>query len=65
VRDRFTGATWDIKAKQVISACGPQADSIRKMADPEAKEIIVAARGSHLIMPDHFSPVSNRVSNGP
>lgn len=56
VRDMFTGATWDIKAKQVISACGPFADRIRKMADPEAKDIIVPARGSHLIMPDHFSP---------
>ena len=29
---------------------------MRKMADPEAKDIIVPARGSHLIMPDHFSP---------
>ena len=56
VRDVFSGAQWDIKAKQVISACGPFADSIRKMADPEAQDIIVPARGSHLIMPDHFSP---------
>ena len=56
VRDVFTGATWDIKAKQVISACGPFADKIRKMADPECKDIIVPARGTHLIMPDHFSP---------
>ena len=56
VMDNFTGASWDIKAKQVISAVGPHADTIRKMADPEARDIIVAARGSHLIMPDHFSP---------
>jgi len=56
VRDMFTDARWDIKAKQVISACGPFADTIRKMADPEVKDIIVPARGSHLIMPDHFSP---------
>lgn len=56
VKDTFTGETWEIRAKQVINATGPFADTVRKMADPEAHEIIVPAKGSHLIMPDHFSP---------
>ncbi|EKX53383.1 hypothetical protein GUITHDRAFT_84416 [Guillardia theta CCMP2712] len=58
VRDVFTGQTYDIKAKQVINATGPFTDSVRKMADPEVQEIIVPAKGSHLILPDHFSPDS-------
>mmetsp|Transcript_85668 Transcript_85668/g.228414 ORF Transcript_85668/g.228414 Transcript_85668/m.228414 type:complete len:663 (-) Transcript_85668:20-2008(-) len=56
VKDSITGEKWDIRAKQVINATGPFADSVRKMADPEASDIIVTAKGSHLILPDHFSP---------
>jgi len=56
VKDRFTGEAFEIKAKQTINATGPFADTVRKMADPGVSEIIVPAKGSHLIMPDHFSP---------
>ena len=51
------------KAVDFESATRSRGEDLAALA--EAKEIIVAARGSHLIMPDHFSPVSNRVSNGP
>eukprot|EP01062_Namystynia_karyoxenos_P074329 TRINITY_DN71218_c0_g1_i1.p1 TRINITY_DN71218_c0_g1~~TRINITY_DN71218_c0_g1_i1.p1 ORF type:complete len:721 (+),score=241.32 TRINITY_DN71218_c0_g1_i1:84-2165(+) len=50
------GEQWTIRAKQVINATGPFADGVRRMADPEAKDIIVPAKGSHLIVPDYFSP---------
>lgn len=48
--------TTTLLGLQVINATGPFADTVRKMADPEVNEIIVPAKGSHLIMPDHFSP---------
>ena len=56
VTDMLTGRSIDIKAKQVINATGPFSDSIRKMADPDAEDIIVSSQGAHLILPDYVSP---------
>eukprot|EP01064_Diplonema_japonicum_P017699 TRINITY_DN2598_c0_g1_i2.p1 TRINITY_DN2598_c0_g1~~TRINITY_DN2598_c0_g1_i2.p1 ORF type:complete len:663 (+),score=91.23 TRINITY_DN2598_c0_g1_i2:52-2040(+) len=56
VTDSVTGKTFDIKAKQVVNATGPFCDTVRKMADPDATDIIVPAQGAHVILPDYMSP---------
>jgi glycerol-3-phosphate dehydrogenase len=40
----------------VINATGCFGDAIRKMDDPSATPLIVGAAGTHVILPDHFSP---------
>ncbi|KAG8464660.1 hypothetical protein KFE25_010028 [Diacronema lutheri] len=56
VRDVLTDEVYDVRAKQVINACGVFSDKVRKMADPACKEIMVPAPGTHLIFPDYCSP---------
>lgn len=40
----------------VINATGCFGDAIRQMDDPKAPPLIVGASGTHVILPDHFSP---------
>eukprot|EP00659_Diplonema_papillatum_P001059 gene1059-1631_t len=56
VCDELSGEKFEIRAKQVINATGPFTDSVRKMADPKAQDIIVPAQGAHLVLPDYLSP---------
>jgi len=56
VKDTLTGQEWQIKAKVVVNATGVFADNIRKMADPDAVELIQPASGVHVMFPAHFSP---------
>eukprot|EP01060_Flectonema_neradi_P033804 TRINITY_DN5766_c0_g1_i3.p1 TRINITY_DN5766_c0_g1~~TRINITY_DN5766_c0_g1_i3.p1 ORF type:complete len:667 (+),score=129.69 TRINITY_DN5766_c0_g1_i3:64-2001(+) len=56
VKDFVSGEEFTIKARKVINATGPFSDSIRKMADPNAEEIVVPAQGAHLVLPDYLSP---------
>ena len=43
-------------AAQVINATGPFSDSIRKMSDADATEMIMASAGVHVTLPDYYSP---------
>jgi glycerol-3-phosphate dehydrogenase len=54
--DEVTGEKIAISAKVVVNATGPFADAVRKMADDDAKDIILPAAGVHVVLPDHFSP---------
>lgn len=56
VIDRLTNEEYHITARSVVNATGPFADAVRKMDDPEAQDVIVPAAGTHVILPDHFSP---------
>ena len=56
VTDLLTGKSWNIRARTVVNATGPFADSIRQMDDPEVQPLIVPAGGVHIVLPDHFSP---------
>ncbi|KAA0156530.1 hypothetical protein FNF27_05763 [Cafeteria roenbergensis] len=56
VRDEQTGESWVIRARAVVNATGPFADTLRKMDAPEAKDRIVPAGGVHIILPDHCCP---------
>lgn len=51
VRDEITGKEWSVPAKCVINATGPFTDSIRKMDNPEVKEICCPSSGVHIVLP--------------
>ena len=54
--DRYTGKTFEIKAKCVVNATGPYTDSIRQMDDPATKKICQPSSGVHIVLPDYYSP---------
>jgi len=56
VRDMLTGDEYEIRAKQVVNACGVFSDAVRRMAEPGVDDIMIAAPGTHLIFPDYASP---------
>ncbi|KAJ5549751.1 Glycerol-3-phosphate dehydrogenase mitochondrial [Penicillium sp. DV-2018c] len=47
---------FNIRAKGIINATGPFSDSIRKMDEPDTKEIVAPSAGVHVILPGYFSP---------
>lgn len=48
-----------IRAKGIINATGPFCDSIRKMDDPKAQEIVAPSSGVHVVLPGYYSPQKN------
>lgn len=51
VKDEITGKEWSIPTKCVINATGPFTDSIRKMDNPQVKEICCPSSGVHITLP--------------
>ncbi|KAE8147089.1 FAD dependent oxidoreductase-domain-containing protein [Aspergillus avenaceus] len=50
------GEEFTIRAKGIINATGPFTDSIRKMDEPDVKEIVAPSSGVHVILPGYYSP---------
>ncbi|KAG4997993.1 hypothetical protein JHK84_029018 [Glycine max] len=50
------GKEFDTYAKVIVNAGGPFCDSIRKMANKNAQEMISPSSGVHIILPDYYSP---------
>ncbi|PWY66147.1 DAO-domain-containing protein [Aspergillus sclerotioniger CBS 115572] len=55
-RDGQEAEEFTIKAKGIINATGPFTDSIRKMDEPDVKEIVAPSSGVHVILPGYYSP---------
>ena len=55
-RDEETGIIHQLHAKCVINATGPFCDAIRKLDRPEAKPLVSASQGIHLVLPRSFFP---------
>ncbi|RAL00223.1 glycerol-3-phosphate dehydrogenase GUT2 [Aspergillus ibericus CBS 121593] len=55
-RDGQEAKEFTIKAKGIINATGPFTDSIRKMDEPDVKEIVAPSSGVHVILPGYYSP---------
>ena len=55
-RDQLTGKELTVTGKVVINATGPFSDAIRKMADPNAIDLITPAAGVHIVAPSLYSP---------
>ncbi|HQR07376.1 MAG TPA: glycerol-3-phosphate dehydrogenase/oxidase [Gemmatales bacterium] len=56
VLDAESGRQTDVHAKVVINAAGPFCDSIRRLADPAAEQMIAPSRGIHLVIDRSFLP---------
>ncbi|CAL5439255.1 unnamed protein product [Camellia sinensis] len=52
----LTGKEFDAYAKVVVNVAGPFCDSVRKMADNDAKPMICPSSGVHIVPPDYYSP---------
>lgn len=55
-RLKFTGKEFDAYAKVVVNAAGPFCDSVRTLADKDAKPMICPSSGVHVVLPDYYSP---------
>ncbi|KAL8257751.1 hypothetical protein R6Q59_029792 [Mikania micrantha] len=56
IRDNLSGAEFDSYAKVVVNAGGPFCDSVRKLANKDAKPMICPSSGVHIVLPDYYSP---------
>ncbi|WP_026840847.1 glycerol-3-phosphate dehydrogenase/oxidase [Citrifermentans bremense] len=61
VRDPLGGASWQIRARCVVNACGPSADLLRRMDDPTAAPLLRLSRGSHIVLPGKFAPADTGI----
>ncbi len=55
-QDVESGKTYEISAKTVINATGVFADSVKKMDEPDVKEMIQPSQGIHLVVSKDFLP---------
>jgi len=55
VRDTRAGRSIDVRARQVINACGVFSDAVRDMAQPGVRPIMVPSYGTHLVLPEYPS----------
>lgn len=49
---------FQIRAKGIINATGPFADSIRKMDEQTTAEIVAPSSGVHVVLPGYYSPAN-------
>jgi glycerol-3-phosphate dehydrogenase len=56
VQDQEGGAELELKAKVVVNATGPFADTMRRQDDPRLKPIIAPSQGTHVVLPRAFLP---------
>ncbi|XP_010558142.1 PREDICTED: glycerol-3-phosphate dehydrogenase SDP6, mitochondrial-like [Tarenaya hassleriana] len=56
IHNNLSGQEFDTYAKVVVNAAGPFCDTVRKMADKEAKPMICPSSGVHIVLPDYYSP---------
>lgn len=56
LRDTTTGAVWETRARVVINATGPFADTLRRMDNPNAQPILKVSSGIHIMLDSRFVP---------
>ena len=62
VRERFSGKSWEIRARCVVNACGPSADRLRQLDDPKAEPLLQLSSGIHIVLPGHFAPADTGIT---
>ena len=53
------GETFQARAKVVVNATGAFTDSVRRLAEPDARPMIAPSRGAHLVFDRSFLPGSS------
>ncbi|MDO9468704.1 MAG: glycerol-3-phosphate dehydrogenase/oxidase, partial [Thiobacillus sp.] len=56
MRDRESGAEYEIPARVVVNATGVFCDSIRRMAEPGAAAWVAPSQGAHIVLDRRFLP---------
>lgn len=56
VNDSESGESWEVRARTVINATGPFADSVRLMDDAASRPMLKASSGIHIILDKRFAP---------
>jgi glycerol-3-phosphate dehydrogenase len=56
-----TGETFQAQAKVVINATGAFSDSVRHLAEPDAKPIIAPSQGAHFVLDKSLLPGDNAI----
>jgi glycerol-3-phosphate dehydrogenase len=56
-----TGEKFTVRAKVVVNATGPFTDSVRRMAEPDAKQMIAPSQGAHIVLDRSFLPGENAI----
>lgn len=59
--DKETGTVYEIFARGVINATGVFADTVSRMDDPDAEEMILPSQGVHLVLDKSFLPGESAV----
>lgn len=59
--DVETGETFPVEGKAVINATGAFCDTVRRMSDAEAEQIVTFAQGIHLVFDRKFMPADNAI----
>jgi glycerol-3-phosphate dehydrogenase len=55
-RDLESGREFTTRAKVIINATGPFTDSVRHLAEPEARPMISPSQGAHIVLDKTFLP---------
>lgn len=61
VRDRLSGDLIEVRAKQILLACGPWADIVRRKDDPGAAPTLRLTKGVHITVPAERLPIKHAV----
>jgi glycerol-3-phosphate dehydrogenase len=61
VRDLESGKEHTVRAKVVVNATGVFTDSVRKMDEPDARSVVTASQGSHVVLPKSFLPGTSAI----
>lgn len=56
LKDNLTGQEWNIRARGIINATGPFADTLLTLDNPSHKPIVQPSSGVHITLPNYYSP---------
>jgi len=61
IRDLETGSEHQVRARAVINATGVFSDGVRKLDEADAKSVVAASQGSHVVLPKAFLPGNSAI----
>ena len=62
VEDTLGGRRFAVRARRVLSACGPWADAVRRLDDPGAPPLLRLTKGVHITVRRERLPLSSAVT---
>ncbi len=60
-KDLETGDELEIEGRAIINATGIFTDAVRKMDEPDSKEIVAVSQGAHIVLDKEFQPGDSAV----